>query len=55
MPEIDQVNGHERPKTPLLWPYRGRDQWLRPNPHANVRQITFVIRFSCQARSYIAS
>lgn len=38
-PEIDQVTGQDRPKTLLLWPYRGRDGWRRPHPHANVRQI----------------
>src|SRR3954447_13510308 len=29
--------GHERPKTPLLWPYRDHRPPLLPGPHANVR------------------
>src|SRR3954468_1676549 len=37
-PQIGQVTGQERPKTPPVWPYRDHGPRPRPGSHANVRR-----------------
>jgi len=43
--QIGQVTGQERPKTPLVWPYRDHGPRPRPGSHANVRHTAKVTQY----------
>src|SRR3954463_1880520 len=45
-PQIGQVTGQERPKTPPVWPYRDHGPRPRPGSHANVRRRAKVKQYS---------